>query len=203
MSGYLKLCNILHWLGLVLWVSALISAAVAAMNVFGTLDEMTLTLEQYAAYRSEHHWRLAAGHIMEGVFFTVDLLQFIAVPIVIVTLLLQMLLFRIPFKRPSNLIRTIALVIAGLLFAYHATMIAPKMNRELRAHWSAAERGEVEQAAAHRATFNEYHPVADAILRLNLLLVLVGAAGSAVALTSPLQRPSSSELEQPALLNRP
>jgi hypothetical protein len=203
MNSYLKLCNVLHWFGLILWISALVSAAVAAMNVFGTLDKMSLTLERYAAFPAEDHARLAAGHIMEGVFFTVDLLQFIAAPLVVITLLLQLTVFRMRWRRPANLVRVIALIIAGGLFAYHATMIAPTMNRELRAFWAAAEAGDVDEANAHRAAFNAYHPTADAMLRLNLLLVMLGAGASAVALSTTGARSAADALEKPGLLVRP
>jgi hypothetical protein len=79
-------------------------------------------------------------------------------------------------------------------------MLAPNMNRELRAYWAAAEAGDVEQAQAHRAAFNADHPRADALLRLNLLLLVVAAVSSAAAFTpDPSKR---TGLQAPELAER-
>lgn len=200
MTGYFKIVNAIYWLALIVWISALISAGVAAMNVFPALDGLPLQLEQYAAYPAGEHPRLAAGRIMEGVFFLVDVLQFIAIPLTILALLAQLLFFRLPLKRISNALRIAAIVIAAGLFACHATMLAPKMNRELRSFWSAAETGRIDEAHAHRNAFNAYHPRADAILRINLLLLLVAAGASAAALTPAAAR-GETTLQPPRLLN--
>jgi len=200
MTGYFKIVNVIYWLALIVWISALISAGVAAMNVFPSLDTLPLQLEQYAAYPAGEHPRLAAGRIMEGVFFLVDVLQFIAIPLTVLALLAQLLFFRLPLKRISNAVRAAMIVIAAGLFACHATMLAPKMNRELRSFWSAAETGQVDEAQAHRRAFNAYHPRADAILRINLLLLLVAAGASAAAFT-PAPARGDTTLEQPRLLN--
>jgi hypothetical protein len=199
MTGYFRIVNTFYWLALIVWISALISAGVAAMNVFGTLDAMPLELQRYAAYPVDDHPRLAAGHIMEGVFFLVDVLQFIAVPITLLALIAQVVVFHVPMRRVSNVVRSAAIVIAAALFACHATMLAPKMNRELRSYWAAAEAGQVDEAADHRRAFNAYHPAADAILRLNLLLLLIAAGASAVAFT-PMPDHRDSILEPPGLL---
>ena len=201
MAGYSKIVNTLYWLALILWISALISAGVAAMNVFGVLDGMPLRLEQYAAFPAGEHPRLAASRIMEGVFFLVDVLQFIAIPLALLALIAQLAFFHVPLKRISNIIRSAAIVIAAALFAYHATMVAPKMNGELRAFWAAAEAGQIDEATAHRSAFNAYHPTADAILRLNLLLLLIAAAASAAAFTAMPDR-GDSRLEPPRLAHR-
>lgn len=205
MTGYLKLCLAVYWLALIGWISALVSAAVSAMNVFPGMDRLPLRLEQFPDYPVAEHPRLAAGKLMDGVFFTVDLLQFAAAPLVLITLAVQLLVFRLPLRRPANVIRTMCIVIAAGLFAYHATSVAPKMNHALRAFWAAAEAGEVTAAQSHRATFNEYHPTADTLLRLELLLLLAAAVASAAALSPAAARPgntSSSKLETPELLNR-
>ncbi len=199
MHGYLKLCNAVYWLALILWISSLISAGVAAMNVFPTMDSMPLQLEQYAAYPQQAHPRLAAGKIMDGVFFVVDMLQFVAIPFLGIMLILQFTVFRMPLKRLSNVIRTTCIVAAALLFAFHATMLAPKMNRELRAYWTAAEAGMIDEARQHRHAFNQKHPTADLALRVDLLLLVIAAATSAAAL-GPSSTGSASQLQEPSLL---
>ena len=175
MSERRGLVDGLHLLALSAWLSALISAAIAAVNVFPTLRDMPLTLGAYPQVPASDHWRYAAGEIMEGVFFLGDLVQFVAVPIVLVTLVLQHL--RTPVQRPRlRIARTIVIALAAALFALHATTIAPPMNRLLRAQWAAAAEGDLAAAAHAREEFQTLHVRADGILRLNLVLILAGIA---------------------------
>ncbi len=203
MNTYSRLINIIHWFAIIIWTSAIVSAAVSAMNVFPAMDEMPLALDQYPAYPVSEHPRLAAGRIMEGIFFTTDLLQFAAVPLVVLTLAAQIFFFRSSLKRLSNIIRIACIIIAAGLFACHAFALAPTMNRNLRAYWTAAEAGDLAAAQSHRATFNAYHHKADPILRINLLLLTATIASTSIALgpRNGNQRPDDGpRLERPKLL---
>ena len=132
MQGYFKICNAVYWVSLAVWLAALVAAGVAAANVFGTLGETPLRLEQYAAYPAQEHARLAAGLIMESVFFTVDLIQFVAIPLTVLMLVAQLSVFGMPLKSVANLGRALCIVIAAGMFVFHATAVAPKMNRPPR-----------------------------------------------------------------------
>ncbi len=198
MPGFFKLVNAIYWMSLAVWLAALVSAGVAAGNVFGVLDEMSLELERYATYPAHEHGMLAAGHVMEGVFVTVDLIQFVAIPLTLLALGMQLAVYRLPVRSPANAVRTLCLVAAAGLFAYHATTLAPRMNRELRARWSAAEAGDVAAARDHQVAFNEDHPVADLILKTNLILLII-ALGSSAAALSPSTRSASPRLAEPRL----
>jgi hypothetical protein len=200
LHGLLKWCNAVHWLSLTLWVAALAAAGIAAMNVFGTLPKLNLTLNEYQSLPPESHGRLAAGMVMEGVFFVVDLAQFVAAPLALITLLFQLSVFRMPLRRPANLIRTLCIVVATGLFAFHATVLAPRMNRELRAYWRSAQDGEIDQAQLHLAKFNEKHPVANTLLQTNLILLLIAIASTSAAVMPSSQR--RHRFESPALLKR-
>jgi len=198
MTGYLKLCVSLYWLALVGWISALVSAAISAMNVFPTLDAAPVVLTDHAAFPDAEHGRLVAGRIMDGVFFTVDLLQIGAAPLAVLTLLLQIFVFRLPLRAPSNVIRLVCVLGAAGLFTYHATMLAPTMNRELRQFWAAAADGDLDEAATRRAAFNELHPTARMIQQTSLLLLIGAVVASAAALT-PTPAATRSRLETPEL----
>ena len=116
-----------------------------------------------------------------------------------IMLLLQLTAFRQPWRRASNLLRSVCLTIASALFVYHVLAIAPSMNGELRRYWSAASSGDVARAESHLETFNRLHPKADAILRLDLLLVLLAAGASAVALSQSPATQASTGLQTPSL----
>jgi len=181
-----KLCNAIYWLALTLWVAALITAGIAAMNVFGTLDSLPIELKQYSALTPQEQGRLAAGKIMEGVFFTVDLLQLAAAPLAVFTLLLQLFFFKRPGRLIANGTRTACIVLAAAALAYHATALAPAMNRELRSYWKAAEAGDLDLARTHRAAFDARHPLARQLSQITLVLLLIGVASSAAALSPEL-----------------
>jgi len=195
MNSYFRLNNIVHLVALLLWCSALISAGVAAMNVFTVLehDNLPLTVERYSDYPADQHARLAASHVMEPVFTTVDVLQFVAVPLVLITLVLQFALFRMRFRSASNVVRAGCIAIAAILFGYYATSIAPTLNQQLRNWWSHAEAGEVAQADEVRARFNEYHLTADNILKVNLILLIVSIGSTAVAFSPQMKRANTYE----------
>jgi len=198
MPGYFKLVNAIYLMSLAAWLAALASAGIAAGNVFGVLDDMSLELERYATYPSQEHGMLAAGHVMEGVFVTVDLIQIVAIPLTLLALGMQLAVYRLPLRSPANAVRTLCLVAATGLFAYHATALAPRMNRELRARWSAAEAGDVAAARAHQMAFNQDHPTADLILKTNLILLIIALGASAAAL-SPSPPSASPRLPEPKL----
>src|SRR5687767_5170072 len=177
-SALVKTCNVLYWLALTMWIAALVAAGIAAMNVFGTLPNLDLTFDRFMEMPRETHGRIASGMVMEGVFRTVDVIQCAAAPIAVIALAVQLVSSRNALRRPANLIRTLCIVVAAILFAYHAVMLAPAMNRELHAYWGAAESGQIELAESHLATFNKKHPIANTLLRTNLILLLVAVASS-------------------------
>lgn len=211
MSSAAKLCNVVFWLALCFWLAAPITAGIAAMTTFGTLPDMPMQLGDYAAYPAEEHGLLAAGQVMEKNFFVVDMIQFASVPLVIITLLLQLFVFKMPLRRPSNVIRAGCLIVAGSLFALYAFTLAPRMNRSLRDYWQAASAGEVEQARTFQQSFQTDHPRAESILKINLFLLVIAVGASAIAMTTapgsrssdPSKSQEGSLLETPELLKTP
>jgi len=202
MRWLLKIVLILYWLGLMLWVGSLMTAGIAAMNTFGTLPDLGVSLDSYPDYPSAEHGRLAAGIVMERNFFVVDVIQMLAAPLVIVTLLVQLFGFGMRLRRPANVIRIVCLLLAAGLFAFYAFSLAPRMNRELRMYWSEAEAGQLELAEIHRANFNRDHPRAELIMTINLFLLIVGVSASAAAFVESAKSPKTSNLEPPELLKK-
>ncbi|MCZ6835769.1 MAG: hypothetical protein O7G85_08350 [Planctomycetota bacterium] len=186
MSGWFKFICVLYWLAMIFWIGAIITVAIAAMNTFGTLPApgMGVQLELFSSYPTEHHGRLAAGMVMEKNFFVADAIQMFAIPVVILTLFLQLFTFHMSIRKPANIVRAVCLVGAALAFGWYGLTIAPGMNRELRTYWEEAKAGNVEQAEIHRAAFEVDHPRAERVLQINLILVLIGAGASAWAFAS-------------------
>ncbi|TVQ51288.1 MAG: hypothetical protein EA377_12860 [Phycisphaerales bacterium] len=205
-----RTCVAVYWLALVIWVSVLISAGVAAMSAFTVLpeDSLGLTLDQFSAYDLDHG-RIAAGKVLEPIFTFVDVVQVAAGSIALITLILMFTLFGRAYgqewKRPANLVRVLALLLAAGLFLVRAITVTPEMNRDLQAYWQAAEAGEVERAAALRESFDALHRRARPLFDGSLLALLVAVGASGVA-TLPRRfgdRAPTSELDAPALLNKP
>ncbi|MHC5003199.1 MAG: hypothetical protein ACYTJ0_08750 [Planctomycetota bacterium] len=201
MCALQKLCAAVYWIALAIWFGALVAAAVAAMNVFGTLPEMPMRLEAYALYPAAEHGRIAAGQVMANVFLTVDLLQYGAAPIALAMLAMQLVVFRSIGRRWASFVRTIAMVASALLLAWYAVALAPEMGELLRAYWQAARAGDAGRAEELLTAFDRLHVRADAVYRAELLMLLVTIAASAcAAITAP---PPRCGLDQPDLAPSP
>jgi hypothetical protein len=196
LAGAVKIVHAAFWLALTLWVSVLITAAIAAMNSFTKLPALQIELKDYSAIASSEHGRLAAGMVMDGVFRMCDRVQLLAVPIALITLILQFTSGVARWKTISNLIRIFAIVCAAGLFLFYITSLSPQMQRSLHAYWDSAASGKIDEAQAYRAAFTALHPVASRLLQTNLVLLLVAIGASAVALAPP-QRISSDLTLQP------
>ena len=197
----LRLCLVVYWLGLAAWFSGLVTAGIAASMVFGRLPGMSMQLQRFQPYPVDEHGTIAAGLVMADVFFAVDVLQFIAIPLVVITLILQLTVFGLPARRPANIVRGGCLFVAAALFSWYALLLAPSLNGELRLFWQAAEAADLDAAQRHREVFKAGHTIARHILEVNLLLVLVSLAASAIALgpaPGPRQR-----LDPPLLAANP
>lgn len=201
MTMPLRLCLVVYWLGLAAWLSGLVTAGISATMVFGQLPDMSLSLQRFEAYPVDEHGTIAAGLVMADVFFAVDVVQFIAIPLVVITLALQLAVFGVPARRPANVVRTACLLVAAALFAWYALLLAPSLNSELRLFWQAAEAADLDAAQRHRELFGADHTTARHILEVNLLLVLVSLAASAMAL-GPAPGPRR-KLDPPLLAANP
>lgn len=185
-----RLINILFWLGLTVWIGALMSAAIAAMNTFPVLKELSdLRLSGFESYEpppgeaGNVHGVIAAGMVMQGVFANINAIQFVAAPLVLLTLIAQQLMCAGDRRRPTNLIRSLCIVVATTTFFWHGLVQSPRMNRELEAYRDAARAGDSNAARAHQTAFDDDHPLANALLSTDLFLLLIAAAASA-ALTA-------------------
>jgi hypothetical protein len=200
-----RICAAAHSVALTFWVGLLIAAGVAATGAFATLPDLGISLrgfEGFATGNPADHGRLAAGKMLEAVFSGIDFAQVPLAVIAIAAFAMQLILSGDSWRRPSHIVRLTSMLVAAGLLAVHVSFVAPPMNRELRAYWAAAEAGNSAAAIAHRTVFDEYHPRAERVLQINLLLLFtaVGAAGvSCVVRKAPLER---SDLETPLLARR-
>lgn len=211
MRSMAPFCNVIYWLALTIWVGVLISAGVAATGTFTVLPdpELGVQLEKFSKYEAPlgTHGRIAAGHVMEPIFTFVDLSQVVAGALVLMTVLMQLTIFRQPTRRSVtlwNIVRVLCIGGALTLFTYRVLAVSPDMNRDLRAYWSAAQAGDGETADRHYAAFTANHPRASRLFNSTLLLLLVSVAASAVAIGPPPAREddNKSGLETPKLLKR-
>ncbi|HMN95526.1 MAG TPA: hypothetical protein PKC43_04810 [Phycisphaerales bacterium] len=193
-----RLIDAIHLLSLALWLCAIAGAGIAAMGVFSTLPEVGLEVPAYRSYFERaggvpdeelprEHGRLAGGMVMAPIFAATDRAQIILAAAAIVTLVLQLALFPAawPLRRRSNILRTATLAAAALLLAFHAGMIAPRMDESLRGWWEGARSGDVERAAIARTAFDHDHLRADALFRARGVLVLAAIAFFATASVRP------------------
>lgn len=208
MQSLFKLCNMVYFLALAIWLSVLVSAGIAAGSAFGVLNKMDISIAKYSEFLPDEavipnaHSNLAAGHVLEPVFFITSAAQFVAIPLVLLTLAVQLLVFKQYKNKSSNIIRTVCIIISAGLFAYHAFAITPLMNRDLRNYWQSAEAGDIQAAITHRQGLLSRHDTATNILTSTLLLVLIATAASAATMTPLLIRQTASNLQTPQLAEK-
>lgn len=189
-----KACSSIYWLLLTLWIAALISAGVAAGGVFFTLQRIGLTVDAYrSAFGDDtaEHGRLVGGMVMEPIFFATDLVQIVAGLFTLLMLALQLTVFNMRWSQPANLLRTVCIAVAAALVVLHATGFAPRMNRELRGYWNAAQVNDQTAMTAHRQRFDNDHELANRLFTLRFGLLVLAVAGTAAAFT-PHAAPRSS-----------
>lgn len=181
----LRAASLASWAGLGLWFAAITSAGIAASSVFPNLEQLTPSLPGWAANPDRHH-RYAAGVVMEQVFFVVDLMQVVAILLVAGALIAQA--WADPGRRRSAAFRTRAglIVVAIAAFTYHATVLAPRMNRALRGQWQAAKAGDAAEADRLAAVFEPDHRTAFSLQRTIFVLVIGAAALAAWEVGGPV-----------------
>jgi hypothetical protein len=167
-----------YWLGLTLWIGAIMTAGIAAIGVFGTFRSLPVTLPDYAVYDATAHGRLAAGLAMERVFWMVDLVQFAAAPLVLIAMIVRGAFGHMTRSWPTWTAAT-CVVLACATLLWHMLIAAPPMNRELRAYWAAAKAGESDAARAHQQAFEADHVLAERLMQARLLVLLTALVAAA------------------------
>ena len=171
----------LHAGALGIWVGSLGLTAVTAAIAFPMMRELDPTLERYAAYPGEH-WRLAAGHIAAPLFQIAGWVEVVCCAVAALTL--AMVWTRIGMGgrqavRVGRWMRMSAVLSAAVLVVAFAAVIGPRMNRNLRLYWNAAEAGQVNAARSAQQAFSADHPISSKLLGATLMLAL-GSLGCAI-----------------------
>ena len=81
------------------------------------------------------------------------------------------------------LLRTVALVAAGVLTIFAVGALRPSMQAELTAFWTAAQAGDVATAEIHKKAFDDMHPKASLLLTAQLGMVLWALLAGGLAAT--------------------
>jgi len=203
MTGYAKLCAIVYWVALMAWLAVLVSAAVAAVSAFATLPETDITLHAYPEVDFADHGSIAAGMVTNPIFVFADVVQVACIVFALITLVLQIVVFKMPFSRPANWLRAAALIGATLVFGYRAVLIQPDLNADLRAYQKHLKSEQIELARQHKESFDAAHMTARHLYEGTFGLVLLAVAASAAAFVPNLREVNASgavnSLQEPEL----
>lgn len=208
-AAALPFANGLYWLMLALWLGSLVFTGAIAAMLFPMMRDVDLSLPQYAAYGGSHSI-LLAGRIMAAIFFMQDVVELAAVAVLAVLLILQFSTFRMPLRRPANVVRVLAAAVLMLLVSYDTFVLAPRMNDNLGEFWRAAQAGEAAEAQRARDAFDADHPAASRLMGFMAFMLVVLVFSSAAALSggaaptpaSASPAPRGPQLEEPELLRR-
>jgi hypothetical protein len=199
----------IHLTALGLWLGALVMAGAAAAIIFPTMKALKPQLPDYSGYTGDH-WMIAAGQPAAKIFLAADIVQFVCATLAIITAGVLLFVSHISLRRPSALVRVLALVAAIGLLGFHSIYLAPRMQLNMRGHWEAAIQGNNTEAAKFKDVFAADHPLASRLMGATAIAVLISlAAGAWSATTSGVAPPaeraprpsaSPSRYEEPALL---
>ena len=187
MSLARALTSAVFWLAITLWIGSIVAAGAAAASAFSQLPDLGITIEKFAAYDVEHHGTIAGGVVMQPIFAYGDMVQLIAGPAAVLAILIELFVFRLPWRRVSYVVRLIALAIALGLLTYRAAVLASRMNETLHAYWAAAEAGHIQQADELRNAFNADHPLASRLFSATLAALIVVVIVSPAAMNPTRQ----------------
>jgi len=199
-----RIAEVAFWIGIVLWISALVTAGVSAAMAFPTMHEFEVVVPKFAAYDESQHWSIAAGLLMERIFWVTDLAQMFAALLVIIGLGAGYGTSGRRFKQPLEMMRTVCVLAAVALLAYRVLILAPSMNGSLQRYWHAAEHGNTELAVRHRTDFQALHPIASRVYGVMLVLLLGAVATTAWTPAAPAHphRPTPGEPVEPELVKK-
>jgi hypothetical protein len=184
----LRFVAIVYWILLITWLAALVAGASTAMASFGTLTklvpELGITVPQFAATdpSGADAGRYVAGFVAQSVFDRLATIEWVLVPAMLLTLLLQRA-SRWPERGPANAIRVTLLLIVCATTMYHLVVLGPRMANALGDYRGAIRGSDAASAAIHKEAFDRDHRVSDPILRTNAFLLLGVVLLSAAGLT--------------------
>ncbi len=201
---------VLYWLLLIAWFAGLVASAATAMAAFGSLprvfDDLGISVPQIDAMQQMgalqrdgnipergESGRYIAGFVAQRVFDAVETLQWIIVPMMIGTLLLQRF-DRWPARSTANTWRRLLLVAAICCTGYHLIVLGPRMRSALSDYRGAVQASDAISAASHKAGFDRDHKIADPLLRTTSFLLLGTIVLSAWTLTPRIKPPGDRYL---------
>lgn len=203
----LAFLNGLYLLLLGLWIGSLVLSAASAAAVFPLMRSLGPVLPDFAPL-PDGHATLLAGRLMATVFFIQDLIELLACAGVVAILFMHLVVFRMPVRSRSNIVRLLAAAVLLASVSYEVFVLAPRMNDHLGHYWKAAEAGQIDRAQAERAAFLADHPQATRMMLITFtaLVVMIFASAAALSADAPqVEQPSpkgGEELEEPELLRR-
>ncbi len=203
MRAAARLMDVSFWLGLIAWVSALVTAGISAAMAFPTMHEFAVEVPKFRALDASEHWSIAAGLLMERIFTLTDMIQLVAALLVIVGLVGSLALGSRRRQRISGVLRALCVLGAAGLLAYRILVLAPSMNASLHSYWNAAEAGKIDVAMRHRADFQAAHPTASRIYGVMFAMLIAGAAITAWSPPTPkVNDRAATDLQEPELVRK-
>lgn len=196
----IRLVTTAYWLVLILWIVTLFSAASVAMNAFGTMKDLTISMPDVAGLPPDHSTgRYLAGFVADPAFRRYERWSLLLAPAMTALLFAQRRVLAWPASSWANRIRVASLVVAIAIAMIHLLVFAPGMARELAAFREAVALGDAAIAAERSAAFDAGHRWADRLLRIEGFALIVAAATSAWTLT-PRRLPQRGLMAAPGFV---
>ena len=175
-----------------LWLGALVMAGATAGILFTNMRTLEPSFGVFSAYDGDQS-NIGAGFLQNRVFLALDFIQYGGATLALVATIGLIVVCRIPLRRPSAVVRMIALATAMGLVSFHLFVLTPRMQNNAQIYWSAAERGDNETAAEAYADFDADHPTARNVLAglsISVFTLLASGAWNGMTASASSQKGS-------------
>ena len=190
MSSWRPFCIAVHLTALGVWAGAVAISGVTAAVAFPKLKAMQVLIREprVAPGFEDDHFRFAAGSVAQTVFLIADVLSFACAFAAAATLLAMVVWLKLPTRRVSTYVRALAVGIALAALAASLFVVTPQINAAAAQHLRAAIAGDAAASVVHRGAVADLHPLASALLMLQLVGALVAVFAGAWSLAElPMQ----------------
>ena len=156
-----------------IWAGALIMTGASAAIIFPEVRQMGANVGDLIL-PSDEHWKYIAGRVQNRVFGVCDWLQLFSGAVILALFIASVLGHRCAQVGRRLWIARVAvtsLVLTAL--AVYLAWLAPAMQTDLHAFWTALDAKNLDAALVAQASFDKYHPIASKFFSGMLVGVVV------------------------------
>lgn len=174
-----------------LWLGLVLMTGVAAAIAFPQMKDLAPVLPEYAGHE-EHHWSIAAGHVMLPTFRVLD---YATLALAVLSVVFAGVCIRACTGRLAITLWLVGLLGASAVGGHHALVRSPQMQDNAHAYWQAMRNKDEDPSVvySYRVDFALDHQFASYALMAEAALLFLALVGWAATPLLPRQPEPESE----------